>query len=1129
MQIRHRIFPTDKQNHHGKKWMGIFLSLLMVISVLTPGTEMAALAAGSAVDAKITKLELQTIAGQPATEVDKSATVKMKFNFETPASVLHEGDYFDITIPKEMDLTTAATNPLTFDVTDENGDVVAKATISPTATSTSNGGGNVRVTFTKKANGKYSFKGNLFFDTKLNKKIVKDNETIHVKTKVNNREDITPDPVPLKVKPDAALSKKEIIGKWGKSATSATVAAWGVRVNRTKQNLKNVVITDKITSNNGHFLDPSPMPAVKTTEQFKLLKVDYDAAGNVISYDGEVVDISDKVTFNADKTEFTLNLGDIGTQSYFLSYKSTVENGDIVQTNSAKITSDTFETQTSGGVWKYRSSGGGAVGVLAKRLKIRKIDVDDGTGLAGAKFRVTKSDGSTFELVTGADGTIVSQELVQGKYKVKEILAPAGYDIDPNEYTVQVYNDVGGTITVKDKAERTSVKVTKKWIGKEGASATVHLYADNTDTGKTATLDAGNSWSYTFENLKQKKADGSAIKYTVKEDAIAGYDSAVSGNETAGYTVTNTNIEKISIPVEKKWVGPEGASAMVKLTADGAVKDTVTLTKAGNNWKHTFANLPRYDANDGHEIAYNVEEVPVAGYKTVVSGAVQTGFTITNTIEGKVSVPVTKTWVGKKGDSARIHLLADGVEKDAVTLNESNHWQHTFADLDKYNSGVEIQYTVTEDPLAGYDSAVSGNMAAGFTVTNTNTEKISIPVEKKWVGPEGASATVKLTADGVVKDTVTLTKAGNHWKHTFANLPRYDANDGHEIDYKVEETPVTGYTTAISGTAQTGFTITNTVEGKVSVPVTKTWVGKKGNSARIHLYADGVEKDAVTLNESNHWQHTFSNLDKYKSGIEIQYTVKEDPIVGYDSAVSGNMTTGFTFTNTNTEKISIPIEKKWVGPEGASATVKLLADGNLKETVTLSRASSWKHTFANLPKYDTGDGHEIAYTLDEVKVDGYSTGISGNAANGFTVTNTITGKVSVPVTKQWIGNPTEQVTVNLYADGQKVDSKKLSKGNHWQYTFKDLDQYKDGKEIKYTVEEEAVAGYTSSISGDAASGFTITNIQNQPKPKTPDQPNTPSKAPKTGDLGNLPLYGAGLLLAVVAVLILIARRRRQTK
>ena len=379
------------------------------------------LAAGTAIDAKITQLQLLTDSGTPATEVAKSATIRMKFDFETPSTMMNKDDYFDIAIPKELDLTTAVTNPLTFDITDEGGNIVAKATISPTATSATTGGGTVRVTFNENANGKYNFKGNLFFDTKVNKKLVHDNETINIKTKVNNREDLTPDSKPVKINPDAALSKKEIIGKWGKSPTSPTVAAWGVRVNRTNQDLKNVVITDKITSNNGHFLDPSTMPAVKTTEQFKLLKVEYDAAGNVISWDGEVVDISDKITFNADKTEFRLELGDIGTQAYFLSYKSTVENGDIVQTNSAKITSDTFETQTSDGVWKYRSSGGSADGILAKRLKIRKVDIDTRVGLAGAKFLVTKPDGSTFQLETGTDGTILSQELIQGKYKVNGI------------------------------------------------------------------------------------------------------------------------------------------------------------------------------------------------------------------------------------------------------------------------------------------------------------------------------------------------------------------------------------------------------------------------------------------------------------------------------------------------------------------------------------------------------------------------------------------------------------------------------------------------------------------------------------------------------------------------------------
>ena len=587
------------------------------------------LAAGTAIDATITTLEL-TNSGNPATEVEKSATIRMKFDFETPSTMMNKDDYFDIAIPKELDLTTAVTYPLTFDLTDEGGNIVAKATISPTATSATTGGGTVRVTFNENANGKYNFKGHLHFDAKLNKELVHDNDTISIKTKVNNREDLTPDSKSVKINPDKPLSEKEIIGKWGKNPTSRTVAAWAVRVNRTNKNLKNVVITDKITSNNGHFLDPSTMPAVKTTEQFRLLKVEYDAAGNVKDWNGEVVDISDKITFNADKTEFRLELGDIGTQAYFLSYKSTVENGDIVQTNSAKITSDTFETQTSDGAWKYHSAGGSADGILAKRLKIRKVDIDTGVGLAGAKFLVTKPDGSTFQLETGTDGTIISQELIQGKYKVKEIAAPNGYDIDENEYTVQVFDDVGGTITVKDKSNKTTVKVKKEWVGPKGGPVTIHLLADDVDTGKTVTLNNGNNWEDTFSNLAKYKADGTAIAYTVKEDAVANYTSSVAGDATNGFTVTNTNNENTSVKVKKEWVGPKGGPVTIHLLADDVdTGKTVTLNN-GNNWEDTFSNLAKYKA-DGTAIAYTVKEDAVANYTSSVAGDATNGFTVTNT------------------------------------------------------------------------------------------------------------------------------------------------------------------------------------------------------------------------------------------------------------------------------------------------------------------------------------------------------------------------------------------------------------------------------------------------------------------------------------------------------------------
>ena len=625
-----------------KRLTGIIMSFLMIFIMIFQGLNLTVYADGLAVDARITSFQILNTSNQPVTETEKSATLKLDFNFEMPESIfLDNGNYFDIKIPEEFDLTTAVTYPTTFDIKDENGTVVGTATIQPNAATATGGGGNVHVVFNENATGKYKFKGHLHFDLKINKKRVGDNQTINVKAGVNNREDLTPGPKPIIVKPDRALSTVEVIGKWAKAPTVPNQAAWGVRVNRTKQYLKNVVITDKITSNNGHFIDPDSLPTVITSENFKLMKCEYNASGNPTSYTGEVVDISDKITFNEDKTEFRLDLGDIGTQSYFLSYKSTVEYGDIVQSNNATLTSSTNPTQSSSGTWKYRHSGGAAGGVLGKKLKLRKVDVDNGAPLAGATFKVTKSDGTSFNLTTSADGTAISDQLMQGRYKVKEINAPEGYELDPNEYSVYVYDDVGGTLTIKDKMDKTYVKVSKEWVGPKGSSATIHLWADGVDTGKSVTLNERNNWQHTFEGLKKKNTDGSEIQYTVKEDAITNYDSSITGDMENGFTVTNTNTEKISVPVKKVWVGKEADSATIKLLADGTEKESVTLTK-DDNWEHTFSNLPKY-ADDGHEIEYTVDEVHIDGYSTTISGTAATGFTITNTILITPVPPVTPT------------------------------------------------------------------------------------------------------------------------------------------------------------------------------------------------------------------------------------------------------------------------------------------------------------------------------------------------------------------------------------------------------------------------------------------------------------------------------------------------------
>ncbi len=149
----------------------------------------------------------------------------------------------------------------------------------------------------------------------------------------------------------------------------------------------------------------------------------------------------------------------------------------------------------------------------------------------------------------------------------------------------------------------------------------------------------------------------------------------------------------------------------------------------------------------------------------------------------------------------------------------------------------------------------------------------------------------------------------------------------------------------------------------------------------------------LTLDAAGNWTGTFSNLPKYKDGVPITYTVTEASVTGVDMskytvAITGDVTSGFTITNTNTEKVVVPVKKEWVGPKAGSVTVHLLADGvDTGKTITLGEAGNWKGSFDNLPKYKT-DGTEITYTVKEDEVSGYTSEITGDATTGFTITNT---------------------------------------------------------------------------------------------------------------------------------------------
>ena len=66
----------------------------------------------------------------------------------------------------------------------------------------------------------------------------------------------------------------------------------------------------------------------------------------------------------------------------------------------------------------------------------------------------------------------------------------------------------------------------------------------------------------------------------------------------------------------------------------------------------------------------------------------------------------------------------------------------------------------------------------------------------------------------------------------------------------------------------------------------------------VALYANDVKVDSIELNDTNQWQYTFTDKEKYEAGKEINYTIKAKDIEGYTKEITGNMTDGYVVTYT---------------------------------------------------------------------------------------------------------------------------------------------------------------------------------------------------------------------------------------
>ena len=312
------------------------------------------------------------------------------------------------------------------------------------------------------------------------------------------------------------------------------------------------------------------------------------------------------------------------------------------------------------------------------------------------------------------------------------------------------------------------------------------------------------------------------------------------------------------------------------------------------------------------------------------------------------------------------------------------------------------------------------------------------------------------------------------------NIP-YDAADGEKFGNYAAMNDANGtvaytnydYSYSIAGGNAEGYTFVVKVhkhdgqgkdlagaEFEVVRDANKKVVGKIVTDAQGNGQVAGLLRDAYTLRE-------------IKAPDGYQLSNEEIKIQGGDFGADKSVLKQVVNVPAVTT-VDVRGTKTWSDAENQDGlrpeqvTIKLLANGTeTGQTTTATAANGWTYEFTGLDAKDA-QGQAITYSVAEEAVAGYT-----STLNGYNLTNSHTPEtVSIQGTKTWEdgdnqdGLRPEQITVKLLADGVETgQTTTATPANNWTYEFSNLPKNKAGKAISYSVAEEAVAGYNTTVNG----------------------------------------------------------------
>ncbi len=484
--------------------------------------------------------------------------------------------------------------------------------------------------------------------------------------------------------------------------------------------------------------------------------------------------------------------------------------------------------------------------------------------------------------------------------------------------------------------------------------------------------------------------------------------------------------------------------------------------------------------------------------------------TFTNTF-ASTSRTVTKQFIdednrdGLKGNAV-VQLYRDGEKYGSeVTLSEAKGWTYTWSLLPYYKNDAAgtgpddvSVYTVKEVSVNGVaieDSKYTAPESLGFTydpTNNTGTATIknvhkpyrgTISANKVWNDVDRYGTRIDSTVKLALQYFDT---ADNEWKFVTANA-EFDSNG----QYIGDSIPA----------AYTSSDLVQEADGKdksaswEDVPV--NYNGQKIKYRAVEVTYDRDDLVVKTSADNDGYEIKYPESAFSRGNVDDQKMIfnVENNLITQKTSISKSWEGDSTWSN-ETRPDSIIIYVNWTHNSKTGSGVAA-SDGSWYDKIELNAGNNWSMDNIVLPLYDS-EGYAYTYTITEkykfgdaeIDKSGYDMALSianvdesnwkieaTGSDNSWTLslkdnsteaadeklvlnaTNTLRSG-SLTVTKTWDDDQNreadrENITVQLYRDGEAIGNPVTLKPDSWSYTWNDLPVYQQNGTDRsyYTIKE----------------------------------------------------------------------------